>query len=478
MRIALNSFTSSISLFTTLKTADVDAEVRLVERGVLDEADRFLAVVEHLDGKAQRLELLDEHLERFRDSRRLDVLALHDRLVRLDASHDVVRLDREELLQDVGGAARLERPHLHLAKTLTTELRLAAQRLLGDERVRACRACVDLVLDKVVQLQHVHVADRDRLLELLAGAAVAEVDLPVLGKVGFLEQLFDRSLARAVEDRRRDVDAEGLRRPAEMRLENLPDVHPARHPERVEDDVDGRAVRKERHVLDRKDLGDNALVAVAPRHLVADADLALLRHRDPDHLVDARKELVVVLAAEDRHVDDLPVLAGRKPERGVLHLTRLLAEDRAEQTLLGRELGLAFRRDLADEDVLRPDLGADVDDPVLVEVGERLLADVWDVARDLLGAELGVAGLGLVLLDVDRGELVVLDDAVREDDRVLVVAALPGHEGDEDVLTERELALIRGVAVGKDLVRLHPLTDGHERPLVEAGALVGAHELL
>src|SRR5207237_7920469 len=30
------------SLFTTLKTADVDAEVRLVERGVLDEADRFL----------------------------------------------------------------------------------------------------------------------------------------------------------------------------------------------------------------------------------------------------------------------------------------------------------------------------------------------------------------------------------------------------------------------------------------------------
>src|SRR5207247_9116919 len=70
------------SLFNTLKTADVDAEVRLVQRGVLGEADSFLAVVEHLDGKAQRLEFLDEHLERFRDSRRLDVLALTGRLVR------------------------------------------------------------------------------------------------------------------------------------------------------------------------------------------------------------------------------------------------------------------------------------------------------------------------------------------------------------------------------------------------------------
>jgi len=94
-----------------------------------------------------------------------------------------------------------------------------------------------------------------------------------------------------------------------VRLENLPDVHTARHAERVEHDVDGRAVRKERHVFDRKDLGDDALVAVASRHLVADADLALLSDGDPDHLVDAREELVVVLAAEDRHVDDLPVLA-------------------------------------------------------------------------------------------------------------------------------------------------------------------------
>src|SRR5207237_3203456 len=151
---------------------------------------------------------------------------------------------------------------------------------------------------------------------------------------------------------------------------------------------------------------------------------------------------------------------------------------RAKEPLLGGELGLALGRDLPDEDVLRTYLGADVDDPVLVEVGERLLADVRDVSGDLLRAELGVAGLGLVLLYMDRRELVVLDDAVAKDDGVLVVAALPGHEGDEDVLAERELALVGRVAVGEDLVGLHAVADRDEGRLVEARSLVGADELL
>ena len=54
------------------------------------------------------------------------------------------------------------------------------------------------------------------------------------------------------------------------------------------------------------------------------------------------------------------------------------------------------------------DLGADADDAAVVEVAQRLLGAVRDVAGDLLVAELGRAGVDLVLLDVDRGELVVL----------------------------------------------------------------------
>ena len=101
------------------------------------------------------------------------------------------------------------------------------------------------------------------------------------------------------------------------------------------------------------------------------------------------------------------------------------------------------------------DLGADADDAALVEVLQDVLAEVRDVARDLLGAELRVAGVDLVLLDVDRREHVVLHEALREDDRVLEVVALPRHERDEQVLAERELALVRRRTVGEDVALLH-----------------------
>ena len=121
----------------------------------------------------------------------------------------------------------------------------------------------------------------------------------------------------------------------------------------------------------------------------------------------------------------------------------------------GRELGLALRRDLADEDVARLHLGADAHDARLVEVLQRLFADVRDVPGDLFLAELGVAGDALELLDVDRGEHVVLGDALGDEDRVLEVVALPRHERDEHVLAERELAHVAGRAVGEDVARLH-----------------------
>ena len=62
---------------------------------------------------------------------------------------------------------------------------------------------------------------------------------------------------------------------------------------------------------------------------------------------------------------------------------------------------------LPDQDVARLHLGADADHAVRAQVLQGLLAHVRNVARDLLGAQLGVAGADLELLDVDRGVDVV-----------------------------------------------------------------------
>ena len=205
-----------------------------------------------------------------------------------------------------------------------------------------------------------------------------------------------------------------------------------------------------------------------PGELVALGDLALLGDVDADELVDARRQLVAVVAAEDLDVDDLAVLAVGHLERRVAHLARLLAEDRAQQALLGGLLGLALGRDLADEHVAGADLGADADDPAVVEVREDLVGQVRDVARDLLGTELGVPRVDLVLLHVDRREHVVADEALVQDDGVLVVVALPRHERDEQVLAERELAVVRRGAVGEQVAGLDDVALEDERLLVDA----------
>ena len=216
---------------------------------------------------------------------------------------------------------------------------------------------------------------------------------------------------------------------------------------------------------------------MAAGELVALADLALLRHVDADELVHAGRQVVAGVARERLDVDHLAAFAVRHLQRGVAHLARLLLEDRADQLLLRRQLGLALRRDLADEQVAGADLGADAHDAALVEVGERLLRAVRDVARDLLVAELRRARVDLVLVDVDGREDVLLHEPLREDDRVLEVVALERHEGDEQVRAERELAVVGRAPVREHLAGLHLVAEVHDRLLVDQRSLVGAHEL-
>src|SRR6185369_15594844 len=129
-------------------------------------------------------------------------------------------------------------------------------------------------------------------------------------------------------------------------------------------------------------------------------------------LLDRARAVVLLdaLSREDARVDDCALDARRDAEAGVADLARLLAEDRAEELLFGRELRLALRRDLADEDVAGLHLGADADDAGVVEVVEGLVADVRDVPRNLFLAELRVARDALELFDVHRREHVVFGD--------------------------------------------------------------------
>jgi hypothetical protein len=109
--------------------------------------------------------------------------------------------------------------------------------------------------------------------------------------------------------------------------------------------IDMRAVFEERHVLDRQDARDDALVAVTAGHLVARLQLALHRDEDLDHLEHARRQLVAALqlldgrskrtsrgcASRPRHTGPSPLRGSTASRRRDGELPPLATDRRVEQ---------------------------------------------------------------------------------------------------------------------------------------------------
>ncbi|ETC89470.1 hypothetical protein XHC_0993 [Xanthomonas hortorum pv. carotae str. M081] len=498
-----------------------------------------------------------------------------------------------------------------------------------------------LVVDQVVQLQVVHVADRGLAIECFAGTTVVQLGLTALRQFGQFQHALDFRFAGAVEhrgghrhtvdqvlaqveqfliaelrqihalcidravvvvdvvqelaqlaDRRLgfqhalDLATQALGGPAQMHFQNLADVHTRRHAERVQHDVDRLAGGHVRHVLDRHDVGDHTLVAVAACHLVTRLDAALHCQEHLDHLQHARCEVVALgdlaalvgeacfefllvrldlllraldgigcvfvlhaqlepigllqpvqirvgdvvallqvrtaigdlahdlraqtcvdgrfqdtelvvevlldaldfglfdltrtlvlldaVAGEDLHVDDGAVHARGHAQRAVLHVGRLLTEDRTQQLFFRSQLAFALRRDLADHDVAGAHFRTDVHHAAFVQTVQGLLGHVRDVGGNFLRPQLGVARNAGQFFDVDRGVTILFHHALGEQDGVFEVVAVPRHEGDQHVLTQGQLTDVGGRAVGQHVAARDHVTHVHQRTLVDAGVLVGA----
>src|SRR5262249_51546198 len=111
--------------------------------------------------------------------------------------------------------------------------------------------------------------------------------------------------------------------PAQVRLQNLAHVHTAGNAQRVQQDLHGRAVLEERHILARQDLRHDALIAVAAGHLVAHRNHALRGDVDLDHLQYAAAQLVttfhaveLAVALVDRRLHGRPLFLVELPNVG------------------------------------------------------------------------------------------------------------------------------------------------------------------
>ena len=213
------------------------------------------------------------------------------------------------------------------------------------------------------------------------------------------------------------------------------------------------------------------------RHLVADAYLALLSDVNADEFVYARTHFVLVGAGKYFYVYYDAALAVRNAEGRVADFAGFFAEDRAKKSLFGRKFGFAFRGNFTYENVAALHFRADTYDTVFVEVFERVVADVRDIARDFLLAEFRVARFEFVFFDVNRCENVVFYYLFGNKDCVLVVITFPAHKADKDISSEREFGVVAGRTVRDYFARFDVLSFAYDGFLIDAGALVGADKL-
>ena len=263
-----------------------------------------------------------------------------------------------------------------------------------------------------------------------------------------------------------------------MSLQNLTDVHTGRHAQRVQHNVHRSAIRQERHILLPHDTGNDTLVTMTAGHLITHGNLTLLGDVDTDHLIYARVQLIVVLTAVNLYIHDAACLTVRHTEGGITHLTGLLAEDGTQEALLGRQLGLALRGNLAHQDITGTHLGTLADNTHLVQILKAVIRHVRNVTGNLLRPQLGITGLAVILLNMDRGINIPLDQVLAQQDSILVVVAFPRHVGYDDVVAQSQLAVVGRRAVSNRLHCLNLVPLEYNRKLVDAGALVGAQELL
>ena len=292
---------------------------------------------------------------------------------------------------------------------------------------------MDLVVHEVNQLEEVGVTHSNRLIEWLAGPTISEHQLA--GVVGVVNPGLTRLLCRLcqegfagalrhlrtvhfIEGNDADTGVEVGSSPTHQQLEHLTHIHPTRHTEGIEADVHGSAVGQVGHVLPGKDAADDALVSMAAGHFVADLNLAALGHVDPHHHVGAGGKLITLFAGVDPHINHTAPLGARNPQGVIANVAGFFAKDGAEQFLFRRLIGFTLWGDLAHQDVAAFNESTDPDDAHFVEVAQTFLGNIRDLSCDLLRTKLGLPGLNLVLLDVNRGVEVIGNQTLAHQQRV------------------------------------------------------------
>ena len=194
-----------------------------------------------------------------------------------------------------------------------------------------------------------------------------------------------------------------------MDFQHLSDVHSGRYAQRIQNDIQRTAVRQERHIFNRKYTGNNTLVTVTTSHFVTNRNLTFLSNINTNRLIYTRRKLVTVLSCKYFSINNDTVLTMRNLKGSISYLSRLLTEDRTEQTFFCSKLCLSLRSNFTYQNVSCTNLSTDTDDTALIKVFQSIVTNARNISCDLFRSQLGISGFCFIFFNVDRCINIVLN---------------------------------------------------------------------
>ncbi len=162
-------------------------------------------------------------------------------------------------------------------------------------------------------------------------------------------------------------------------------------------------------------------------------------------IVDNRLRTLVAFDAftcEDLNVDHRTNHARRNTQRRIFHVGGFLTENGTQQFFFRGQLGFTFGCNLTYQHIVGTHFSTNMNNAGVIQTVQLDFRQIADVACDFFGTQFGVTRHNREFFNVNRSIAVVGHYIFGDQNRVFEVVAVPGHERDQHVLTQRQFTQV------------------------------------
>ena len=142
------------------------------------------------------------------------------------------------------------------------------------------------------QFQHINDADHHFFIKWFPCLSIVKECFSVFGQTSFSQHILDIVHARAIKHRGRKVEVQFVGCPTQMGFEDLAKIHARGYTERIQNQINGRAIGQIGHIFFGHNNRNYPLVAVSSSHFIPYHQLSLASDIHLDQLHNTRRQFI------------------------------------------------------------------------------------------------------------------------------------------------------------------------------------------